>query len=110
MVNEINKNSEYKLSLNVFQSFQPIATEPENDFVQLTAKAAKKNFKNSKLDIINGATDASVFTLKRPDLPVVVLGPDKWEEAHKTNEYTTISSYLAMIDTYKEIITDFFNE
>ncbi|MBD5384325.1 MAG: ArgE/DapE family deacylase [Ruminococcaceae bacterium] len=110
LVNEINKNSEYKLSLNVFQSFQPIATEPENDFVQLTAKAAKKNFKNSKLDIINGATDASVFTLKRPDLPVVVLGPDKWEEAHKTNEYTTISSYLAMIDTYKEIITDFFNE
>lgn len=110
LVNEINQNSEYKLTLNVFQSFQPIATKPENDFVQLVLRAAKNNFKDPKLDIINGATDASVFTLKRPDLPVVVLGPDKWDQAHKTNEYTTISSYLAMIDTYKEIITDFFNE
>ena len=108
LVNEINQNSDYKLTLNVFQSFQPIATKPENDFVQLALRAAKNNFKDSKLDIINGATDASVFTLRRPDLPVVVLGPDKWNQAHKTNEYTTLSSYLATIKTYKEIIRDFF--
>ena len=108
LVNEINQNSDYKLTLNVFQSFQPITTKPENDFVQLALRAAKNNFKDSKLDIINGATDASVFTLRRPDLPVVVLGPDKWNQAHKTNEYTTLSSYLATIETYKEIIRDFF--
>lgn len=108
LVNEINQNSDYKLTLNVFQSFQPIATKPENDFVQLALRAAKNNFKDPKLDIINGATDASVFTLRRPDLPVVVLGPDKWDQAHKTNEYTTLSSYLATIETYKEIIRDFF--
>ena len=108
LVNEINQNLDYKLTLNVFQSFQPIATKPENDFVQLALRAAKNNFKDPKLDIINGATDASVFTLRRPDLPVVVLGPDKWDQAHKTNEYTTLSSYLATIETYKEIIRDFF--
>lgn len=108
LVNEINQNSDYKLTLNVFQSFQPIATKPENDFVQLALRAAKNNFKDPKLDIINGATDASVFTLRRPDLPVVVLGADKWDQAHKTNEYTTLSSYLATIETYKEIIRDFF--
>ena len=108
LVNEINQNSDYKLTLNVFQSFQPITTKPENDFVQLALRAAKNNFKDPKLDIINGATDASVFTLRRPDLPVVVLGPDKWNQAHKTNEYTTLSSYLATIKTYKEIIRDFF--
>ncbi|GBG04360.1 hypothetical protein LrDSM24759_02740 [Lactobacillus rodentium] len=108
LVNEINQNSDYKLTLNVFQSFQPIATKPENYFVKLALRAAKNNFKDPKLDIINGATDASVFTLRRPDLPVVVLGSDKWDQAHKTNEYTTLSSYLATIETYKEIIRDFF--
>ncbi|QNQ82250.1 ArgE/DapE family deacylase [Lactobacillus sp. PV037] len=109
LVDDINQNSPYNLALEVIQSFYPIATAPEDSFVQLAFKAAKNNFSDEiKLDIINGATDASVFTLKRKDLPVVVLGPDKWEQAHQSNEYTTISSYLKIIETYQEIIKNFF--
>ena len=88
-----------------------IATEPNNDFVQIALNAAQRNYPNDiKLDIINGATDASVFTLNRPDLPVVILGCDDWNAAHQNDEYTTISSYVATIKAYKQIIRDFFKE
>lgn len=51
-----------------------------------------------------------MFTLNRPDLPVVILGCDDWNAAHQTDEYTTISSYVATIKAYKQIIRDFFKE
>lgn len=105
----INHTTPFQLELKVIQDFYPIATAPDNDFVQIALDAAQRNYPNDiKLDIINGATDASVFTLHRPDLPVVVLGCDAWNVAHQTDEFTTISSYLATIKAYKQIVRDFF--
>lgn len=109
-INHINHTTPYQLELKILMSYQPIATNPKSVFVQNALHAAKANFQNDvKLDIINGATDASVFTLKRPDLPVVVLGCDAWKRAHQKNEFTTISSFLATIKTYKQIVHDFFH-
>ena len=51
----------------------------------------------------------SFFAKVNPDLPVVVLGPDAWECSHQVNEWTTISSYLAVIEAYKTLITNFAN-
>ena len=91
------------------QSFQPISTAPTNPFIQIALTAAQRNFPNKvKLAIINGATDASVFTLHRPDLPVVVLGCDAWNQAHQNDEYTSLASYFATIKTYQQTIKDFF--
>ena len=107
----INHTTPFQLELKIIQDFYPIATEPNNDFVQIALNAAQRNYPNDiKLDIINGATDASVFTLNRPDLPVVILGCDDWNAAHQNDEYTTISSYVATIKAYKQIIRDFFKE
>lgn len=89
----INHTTPFQLELKIIQDFYPIATEPNNDFVQIALNAAQRNYPNDiKLDIINGATDASVFTLNRPDLPVVILGCDDWNAAHQNDEYTTIST------------------
>lgn len=105
----INHTTPFQLELKIIQDFYPIATAPDNHFVQVALEAAQRNYPNDvKLDIINGATDASVFTLHRPDLPVVVLGCDSWNVAHQTDEFTTISSYLATIKAYKQIVRDFF--
>ena len=109
-IDHINQTTPYHLELTILMSFRPVATDPKSKFVQGVLSAAQTNFtKEVKLDIINGATDASVFTLHRPDLPVVVLGCDKWERAHQKDEYTTISSFLATIKTYKQIVHDFFD-
>ncbi|MBB1079304.1 ArgE/DapE family deacylase [Limosilactobacillus sp. STM2_1] len=105
----INHTTPFQLELKIIQDFYPIATDPTDQFVQTALNAAQRNYPNDvKLDIINGATDASVFTLHRPDLPVVVLGCDSWNAAHQTDEFTTISSYLATIKAYKQIVRNYF--
>lgn len=110
LVDQINHQTPFQLELKVTQSFGPVITKPDNDFVQLALHAAQRNYPNDvELKTINGATDASVFTLNRPDLPVVVLGCDFWNMAHQTDECTTIPSYLAAIKAYKQIARDFFN-
>lgn len=45
-----------------------------------------------------------LVTKANPELPVAVLGPDAWESSHQVDEFTTISSYLATIETYKRVI------
>lgn len=108
-IDDINQKTSYHLKLEIIHSFLPIATAPDNRLVDLSLTAAHENFTHAvKKDTINGATDASVFTLHRPDLPVVILGCDAWNHAHQLNEYTTISSYLATINTYKQIIQHYF--
>lgn len=77
LVDQVNHQTPFQLELKVTQSFGPILTKLDNDFVQLALHAAQRNYPNDvELKTINGATDASVFTLNRPDLPVVVLGCD----------------------------------
>lgn len=109
VIEYINHTTPYQLELNIVQSFQPISTVPTDPFIQTALAAAQRNFPNEvKLAIINGATDASVFTLHRPDLPVAVLGCDAWNQAHQNDEYTSLASYFATIKTYQQIIKDFF--
>lgn len=108
-VNLINQQTNYHLVLNILMDYHPISTDPQSHFVQTAFAAAQANFPHPvSTGVINGATDASVFTANRPDLPVIVLGSDAWSLAHQTDEYTTIPSFLATIATYQQIITDFF--
>ena len=103
------------LELEVLHDFYPVASAPTGAFAQLALTAAKQAFATlpgrpvPTLETINGDTDASVFAKVNPDLPVVVLGPDAWECSHQVNEWTTISSYLAVIEAYKTLITNFAN-
>lgn len=109
VIDRINHQTPYQLKLNIFQDYHPISTDPASDFVQAALAAAQKNYPHAvKTDIINGATDASVFTVDRPGLPVIVLGSDSWDVAHQTDEFTTIPSYLATVKTYQAIIKHFF--
>lgn len=109
-IEHISHTTPYQLKLKILMNFQPISTDPQSEFVQTALKAVKDNFDHDvKLDVINGATDASVFTLDRPDLPVIVLGCDAWNKAHQKDEFTTVSSFLATIKAYKQIVHDFFN-
>lgn len=111
LVSKLNQAEATHLEFELIHNFYPVVTSPDDAFVKKGLAAttdAFANLRKPKLRIINGATDASVFVKRRPDLPVFILGPDKWELAHQINEYTTISSYLAVIEAYKNIILNFF--
>lgn len=108
-VDYLNATTDYQLTLKVLNDWWPIATNPQSEFVTLALRAAQSNFTTgSKLSIINGATDASVFVKHHHDLPVVVLGADEWGKSHQIDEYTTLSSFHATIATYQQLIQEFF--
>lgn len=76
-IDHLNAHSPYQLELTVLQNFQPVATRPDHPFIQQALQVTRHQYTNSvDLSIINGATDASVFTLHRPDLPVAILDCD----------------------------------
>lgn len=60
------------------------------------------------LTTINGATDASVFVERNPQIKAIVLGPDAWKSAHQNNEFTTLPSFLATIETYRDLAKAYF--
>lgn len=116
VVNKINTEGKGQLTFNLIHNFRPVASDPNRQFVQRVLTAAQSAYQlcapdhsQPILKTINGATDASVFVKHHQNLPVIVFGADNWNVAHQINEYTTISSYLATIAAYKEIIQHFFD-
>lgn len=106
---QINQQTDYKLVFSVLHNFYPVKVNPQSKFVQQAAKIAAKHFSKAiNLKVINGATDASVFTQRNPQIQTIILGPATWENAHQINEFTTISSFLATCGTYQEIIKAYF--
>ena len=114
-VDEINAQGKGQLTFELIHNFRPVASDPHGKFVENALQATKDAYREldqhaqPALKVINGATDASVFVKHNQDLPVIVLGADEWNIAHQINEYTTISSYLATITAYRNIINHFFD-
>jgi len=108
-VNDLNVKNDVQLELEIIHNFEPVETDSDHEFVQLAKKAAQDNFtdREVKLQTMNGATDASVFVKNNPGLPTVVLGADNSKTDHQLNEYTTLSSYLELIEVYKQIAENF---
>lgn len=113
-VAKLNQQQKAQLHFEVLNDWWPVASDPQSKFVQSVLRDAKAAFAHCEghavpeLKTINGATDASVFVKHNQDLPVIVLGADEWSVAHQVDEFTTISSYLATIETYKQVIQHFF--
>ena len=108
-VNDLNAKNDVQLELEIIHNFEPVETDSDHEFVQLAKKAAQDNFtdREVKLQTMNGATDASVFVKNNPGLPTVVLGADNSKTDHQLNEYTTLSSYLELIEVYQQIAENF---
>ncbi|WP_395318656.1 ArgE/DapE family deacylase [Fructilactobacillus frigidiflavus] len=107
---KINQETDYQLEFELLHDFYPIRTATNHPFVADAYQVVKNAYPERDIQLYtdNGASDASVFVQIKPDLPVIILGPDSKGSAHQINEYTTISSYLKTIDIYQEIINDFF--
>ena len=108
-VAELNQQYDAQLSLEIIHNFEPVETASDNGFIQIVKQAAQETFTDRQVDLLtmNGATDASVFVKNNPGLPTVILGADGDKSSHQLNEYTTISSYLALIEIYQKIAREF---
>jgi len=111
-VDDINATTDYELTFKVIHSWHPVETSPEKHLVQVAKQAAEKNYQDRDIQLITykGATDASVFTKGNPDIDVIVLGPDNASVVHQTDEFTTVSSYLDTIKTYKDVVKGYFEK
>lgn len=111
-VDDINATTDYQLTFKVLHSWHPVETSPEKHLVQVAKKAAEKNYKGRDIQLITykGGTDASVFTKGNPNIDVIVLGPDNASVVHQTDEFTTISSYLDTVKTYKDVVKGYFEK
>ncbi len=108
-VAELNQQYDAQLSLEIIHNFEPVETASDNGFIQIVKQVAQETFTDRQVDLLtmNGATDASVFVKNNPGLPTVILGADGDKSSHQLNEYTTISSYLALIEIYQKIAREF---
>lgn len=111
-VEKINQLSNHQLKLTILSSFEPVTNDPHAPFIQFLKEMTNKGFSTDKtqLVIMKGGTDASLFVLENPKLPVAILGADKWDLAHQTNEYTTISSFENLIETLKLTGKNYFSQ
>lgn len=113
-VDRLNQEGAAHLTLEVLHSWRPVASDPNGDFVKRALQASQEAFAKYpghatlELEVIHGATDASVFVKHHHDLPVILLGADDWNISHQVNEYTTLSSFEATIEAYKRLIPAFF--
>ena len=113
-VDRLNQEGAAHLTLEVLHSWRPVASDPNGDFVKRALQASQEAFAKypghatPELEVIHGATDASVFVKHHHDLPVILLGADDWNISHQVNEYTTLSSFEATIEAYKRLIPAFF--
>lgn len=113
-VDEVNDKNGAKLTFELIHDWYPVVSNPEDDFVQTALTVSQEVFSNyvegkqPELITMNGATDASVFVKDNINLPVIILGPGESNVSHQIDEYTTISSYLALIEIYKQIILRYF--
>lgn len=108
----INQQTKFKLEFSLLHNFYPVKTDPQDEFVQQVAAISASHFPRQAIELktINGATDASVFTQRNPKIKTVVLGPAAWKHAHQIDEYTTISSFLAICDIYQEVAQTYFEQ
>lgn len=105
--------SKQQLKLDILHSFWPVETSRDQRLVQIALKASRNScakncpFRKVNLGTMDGATDASVFVRRCPNLPVIILGAGENKTAHTNDEYTTLSSLRAINDAYHEIVHNF---
>ncbi|ANZ58079.1 succinyl-diaminopimelate desuccinylase [Fructilactobacillus lindneri] len=109
---KINKQTDYQLKFELLHNFYSIYTSQSDNFIQSAFAISNAVYQNRDIKLIvdNGASDASVFVQTNPQMPVLLLGPDKEGSSHQINEHTTISSYLGTIEIYKNLILNYFSK
>lgn len=106
-VDRLNQDAAMKLELTVQFSFHPVANDPHGAFAKLVATSRQKAFgQPASFEVIHGASDASNYILD-VQCPMLLLGAGEWQMAHQVDEYVDINNYLAVNQTYENVIQNF---
>lgn len=108
VVDCLNEEPDQHLTLHIDYSFKPIISQQDSPLVQLTKRIADQEFsRDTQLQVIHGATDASEFTKSANPFPVIVYGAGEWSEAHATDEYVDLDQFIHVQHVYQQLAQDF---
>lgn len=103
-IEEMNKEIEGTLELNLLQNNPAVESDFDNDLIQ-----SIKNVSNYPIEPVGmaGATDASNFGRINKKFDLAIFGPGEITVAHTVDEYVEIDDYLNFIDIYKKVADDY---
>lgn len=110
IIEEINsEDPSSKLVLNITQDTAPMFSEKDSRIVKVASKVAKEII-GEELPVIGvpAGTDASEFTKAKETFPIIIFGPGN-DTPHQVDEYIEVNNYLEMIEIYKKIAKEYFN-
>lgn len=110
IIEEINsEDPSSKLVLNITQDTAPMFSEKDSRIVKVASKVAKEII-GEELPVIGvpAGTDASEFTKAKEKFPIIIFGPGN-DTPHQVDEYIEVNNYLEMIEVYKKIAKEYFN-
>lgn len=95
--------------LRIINELPAIKTETSNLFYLLFHREAERHFqKKMKPKGIPVYTDGAILK-NIENLPVIIFGPGKLNQAHQTNEFIEIDAFNESIPFYKKVITRYLN-
>ncbi|HAT54721.1 MAG TPA: succinyl-diaminopimelate desuccinylase [Lactobacillus sp.] len=110
IIDRLNQEPGVQLKLVVDFSFFPVISDRQSDLVKIASDTMTQvTGKPAELSVIHGATDASEYTKSDNKFPIIVLGPGRWDIAHRVNEYVDLTDYEHLIDVYKQIATQYLS-
>lgn len=111
IVERLNAETDGRFELEVVASFMPMATDPNDPFVDLVQKSYQTVANQPlPLAVSHGASDASRYILDEHRFPIIEWGPGKEEMSHQVDERLSVAEYLQADQVYLQIAKDFFGE
>ncbi|EUJ31994.1 succinyl-diaminopimelate desuccinylase [Listeria floridensis FSL S10-1187] len=111
IVDRLNEQADVKLNLVWDYNKLPVFSDKDSSI----AKLAQQGYKNKMGESIPlvaspGTTDAAEFIKAKKEFPVIIFGPGNAQLAHQVDECVDVKNYLDMIDIYKEMVINYFNQ
>lgn len=131
VIQQVQAQTQGKLTLDVFEDALPVQRDTDSELVKViqavtdhyvspwiaekaqqasgeeaeTLKALEKD--PQQIKFIPGVTDASFLIKDEPEADFAMFGPGLYFEAHQTNEYLYEADYYAFVDFYRQIAENY---
>lgn len=108
IIDRLNQQPGFQLSLSIVANFLPVVTAPNNDFIKLVQNAREKVTGIVPQSVVShGATDASRYVLDDNKFTVIEFGPGIESLSHQVDEHVAIDDVLNAEKTYVEVTKSF---
>ncbi|MFT8879527.1 MAG: M20/M25/M40 family metallo-hydrolase [Oenococcus sp.] len=108
LIEDLNKRPNMNLSLDVGSNFAPVESAADSRVIKILQSHAGMLCEALPLPTLSVSlgTDVSRFREVNPNIDMAIVGPGN-TTAHQKNEFVSKSTYLTMINLFKETAKDY---